>query len=152
MARLTRRSFALAAGAAACGAAPPAARGARPPSYASELPDMLLAHLAAGLNALAARWDKEREAIRTAQDVERRNRFVREKFRELTGPYPEPNSLEAVTVRGFRRNGYRVENVMFQSRPDFWVTGNLYVPESGPGPFPGIIAPCGHSEIGRAHV
>jgi cephalosporin-C deacetylase-like acetyl esterase len=37
---------------------------------------------------------------------------------------------------------------MFESRPNFWVTGNLYVP-SGKGPFPGVISPCGHYQLGR---
>ena len=38
---------------------------------------------------------------------------------------------------------------MFQSRPNFWVTGNLYVPATGTGPFPGIISPCGHYQLAR---
>ena len=38
---------------------------------------------------------------------------------------------------------------MFQSQPDFWVTGNLYVPTAGNGPFPGIISPCGHYPLAR---
>ena len=145
----TRRELALAAGAAAFGSGLSDARSARPASYGAELPDMLLTYLSGQLNTLAARWDRERDKIRTGEDVERRNRFVRDKFRELTGPYPERNSLEPAVVRGFRRNGYRVENVIFQSRPDFWVTGNLYIPTTGPGPFPGIIAPCGHSAGAR---
>jgi hypothetical protein len=57
---------------------------------------------------------------------------------------PERNPLGPVTVNSFERKGYRVENLMFQSRPDFWVTGNLYIPTNGSGPFPGIISPCGH--------
>ena len=51
-------------------------------------------------------------------------------------------------VRTHQREGYRVENVMFQSRPNFWVTGNLYVPE-GTGPFPALISPCGHYPLAR---
>ncbi len=121
---------------------------AAPASYASELPDMLLAFVAAKLNALAAQWDRERDAIRTPEDLERRNRFVREKVREMVHGFPQRTPLEARTVRVLERDGWRVETVMFQSRPDFWVTGNLYVP-AGRGPFPGIISPCGHYELAR---
>ena len=38
---------------------------------------------------------------------------------------------------------------MFQSRPNFWVTGNLYIPLTGGGPFPGVISPCGHYPLSR---
>ena len=119
------------------------------PSYADELPNMLLTFVSGELNALAEKWDREREGIRTAADVERRNRFVREKFREMVHGFPERTPLEAKTVGRLDRRGYRVESVMFQSRPDFWVTGNLYIPGSGPGPFPGIISPCGHYPLAR---
>ena len=40
---------------------------------------------------------------------------------------------------------------MFQSRPNFWVTANLYIPSSGPAPFPGIISPCGHYAPARIY-
>ncbi|PYV33480.1 MAG: hypothetical protein DMG22_09890 [Acidobacteria bacterium] len=50
-----------------------------------------------------------------------------------------------------KRDGYRIENVRFQSRPNFWVTGNLYVPATGVGPFPGIISPCGHYSEARIY-
>jgi hypothetical protein len=50
--------------------------------------------------------------------------------------HPERPALNPVVVRTHERQGYRVENVMFQRRPNFWVTGNLYVPTSGKAPFP----------------
>jgi cephalosporin-C deacetylase-like acetyl esterase len=118
------------------------------PSYAEEFPDMLLAYLAGQLNALAEKWDQERAKITTAAQLAARNRFVREKFREMVHGFPERTPLNPIVIATHQRGGYRVENVMFQSRPDFWVTGNLYVPE-GRGPFPGIISPCGHYPLAR---
>jgi cephalosporin-C deacetylase-like acetyl esterase len=116
----------------------------RAPSYVEQYPDMLVAYLASRLNGHAAKWDLERDRIRTPAQLEARNRFVREKLREMIHGLPAPAPLAPVTVRAFERRGYRVENVMFQSRPDFWVTGNLYIPTGRSGPFPGIISPCGH--------
>ncbi len=63
--------------------------------------------------------------------------------------FPQKNPLDPVTVKTIHKDGYQVENVMFQSRPDFWVTGNLYVPTSDSGPFPAIISPCGHYPLAR---
>lgn len=119
-------------------------------SYAEEMPDMLEAYLAGGLNKLAAQWDGKRAALLdSAADVRTRNAFVREKLLGMLGGFPEKTPLNAVTVKAAEKDGYRVENVMFCSRPDFWVTGNLYLPSSGSGPFPGIISPCGHYPAAR---
>lgn len=143
--KLPRRRF-LAAG---LGALSPVPLGAGPASYAADLPDMLLAFLAGKLNALAQDWDRERDAIRSPEDLERRNRFVREKVREMVHGFPERTPLRAKTVARLERSGYRIENVMFESRPGFWVTGNLYVPASPSGKLPGIISPCGHYALAR---
>ena len=121
----------------------------REPSYSAQYPDMLLAYLSQEMNALAAKWDRERDKIRTAADLKARNRFVREKFREMIHGLPERAALNPTVVRTTERDGYRIENVMFESRPDFWVTGNLYVPTTGVGPYPAVISPCGHYSLAR---
>jgi len=117
---------------------------AEEPSYGDELPDMLILSLAKQANALAAKWDVERSKIRTPEQTLARGRLVRKSVLEMLGGFPEKNALAAVTASTLERDGYRVENVRFQSRPDFWVTGNLYVPTSGAGPFPAVISPSGH--------
>jgi cephalosporin-C deacetylase-like acetyl esterase len=118
-------------------------------SYSEEMPDMLVSYLAKKQNELAYSWDLKRAVLRTAVDVEARNAFVREKVVQMLHGFPEKNPLDPITVKVMQKDGYRIENVMFQSRPDFWVTGNLYVPTVGNGPFPGIISPCGHARLAR---
>jgi cephalosporin-C deacetylase-like acetyl esterase len=118
-------------------------------SYHHEYPDMLLAFLAKRLNSLNSKWDVERAKLKTRDDIERRNQFVRDAFRRMVHGFPERTSLNAVVTKRFERDGYRIENVMFQSRPDFWVTGNLYIPTSTSGPVPGVISPCGHYSMAR---
>lgn len=115
------------------------------------MPDMLVSSIAKGTNSLAAEWDEVRSRIKTAAELEDRNRFVREKITAMLGGFPRRNPLNPVVSRSLERDGYRIENVMFQSRPNFWVTGNLYIPTSGSGPFPGIISPCGHYEEARMY-
>lgn len=63
--------------------------------------------------------------------------------------FPKRNPLNPVVVKSFERGGYKVENLMGESQPDFWVTGNLYIPTKGSGPYPGIISPCGHYPLAR---
>jgi dienelactone hydrolase len=113
------------------------------------MPDMLISYLSGKLNNLAHTWDEKRADIKTAAEVENHIRYVRAKLFQMLGEFPRKSPLDAVTVKTIHRKGYRIENVMFQSRPDFWVTGNLYVPTTGSGPFPGIISPCGHYNLSR---
>jgi cephalosporin-C deacetylase-like acetyl esterase len=147
---MNRRDFLLATGAAATiGGATERPAQAAVSSYAEQHPDMLIGYMAAKLNALAAEWNLKRERIRTPAQIDERNRFVREKFREMIHGYPERTPLSPVVVATHQREGYRVENVMFQSRPNFWVTGNLYVPSTGAPPYPAVLSPCGHYPLAR---
>jgi cephalosporin-C deacetylase-like acetyl esterase len=152
---MNRRKFVVASGASllapvllrAYGQAPVAPR--LDPSYAEELPNMLESYLAGKLNRLAASWDERRALLRTAADVQERNRVVREKVLSMLGEFPPKEALKPVTVKMTEKHGYRVENLMFESRPDFCVTGNLYIPTAGSGRFPAIISPCGHYPLAR---
>jgi cephalosporin-C deacetylase-like acetyl esterase len=118
-------------------------------SYAEEMPDMLVSYLLDRLNRLSSSWDQKRALLQTAADVRERNHEVREKLLSMLGAFPQKTPLDAVVVKTVTKDGYRIENIMFSSRPDFWVTGNLYVPTTGSGRFPAIISPCGHYPLAR---
>jgi len=47
-----------------------------------------------------------------------------------------------------RMNGYTLTQVIYQSRPGFYVTASLYKPD-GDGPFPAVVQLHGHSSDGR---
>jgi cephalosporin-C deacetylase-like acetyl esterase len=147
-----RRRFVTSAGALSFGAVLlPSSLTASPPAvepYDKLYPDMLASYLVDRLNRLAAEWDEKRAAIRTPAALEERNREIRRKVVEMVGGFPERNPLEPQVVKVIERRGYRVENVMFQSRPNFWVTANLYVPAAA-SRAPAIVSPCGHYALAR---
>ena len=118
-------------------------------SYAEEMPNMLVCFLDRKLNQLASTWDEKRAQLQTVIDVQKRNETVRENLLTMLGAFPRRSPLNATTVRVAEKDGYRIEKVLFCSRPEFWVTGNLYVPTTGNGPFPAILSPCGHYPLAR---
>jgi dienelactone hydrolase len=70
-------------------------------------------------------------------------------FLKQIGGLPERTPLKAQVTGTLQGKGYRVEKIMFESRPGFHVTGNLYLPET-PAPWPAVLVPCGHSHDGKA--
>ncbi len=89
------------------------------------------------------------EAVKTLGDCQKWQDDRREFFlRQLDG-FPDRTPLEAKVVGKLDGKGYRMEKVVFQSRPNFHVTANLYLPTSKP-PYPAVLVPCGHSHNGKA--
>jgi dienelactone hydrolase/pimeloyl-ACP methyl ester carboxylesterase len=88
-------------------------------------------------------------ALKTPEDVQKRQKELRVKFIEALGSFPDKTPLKAHVVGTDKRDGYRVERVVYESRPEHHVTATLYLPE-GKGPFPAVLMPIGHSGNGKA--
>jgi hypothetical protein len=54
--------------------------------------------------------------------------------------------LNAQSVGILEREDYRIEKVIFESQPRFFVIANLYLPKKGNPPYPGILFPLGHEQ------
>ena len=78
-------------------------------------------------------------------------RDVRTKILDCLGPFPDKSPLNAVTVSTLQREAYRIENVIFESRPGFKVTANLYLPQGKVSPSPAVLGTCGHTDDGKFH-
>ena len=93
---------------------------------------------------------KERLAgLKSQADAEAYVRSVQERVRQSFGPEPERTPLNARVTGVVERDTYRIEKVIFDSRPGFPVTANLYIPK-GKLPAPGVVGSCGHSATGKA--
>jgi len=88
-------------------------------------------------------------AVSTRQQVlDRQKVIVEELWKMLGGPF-ERTPLNARVTGAVERPGYRIEKVIFESRPRLYITANLYVP-AGSGRRPAILGPLGHSANGKA--
>jgi cephalosporin-C deacetylase-like acetyl esterase len=85
------------------------------------------------------------------QDVAHQKAYLRERMLEALGGFPEKTPLNAQSVGVLEREDYRIEKVIFESQPRFFVTANLYLPRKGNPPYPGILFPLGHEEGAKAH-
>jgi cephalosporin-C deacetylase-like acetyl esterase len=136
---------------AAAAKAPAAPAGDLAVLAADENPgEMLRACLLAACDERLDARAKEVAALETADAVRARIDRVRKDWMDAVGPFPERTPLNAKTLGTLQADGYRIEKVLYESRPDHHVTANLYVPREGKPPFPGVLVPCGHSRNGKA--
>ncbi|MEA3364160.1 MAG: acetylxylan esterase, partial [Candidatus Hydrogenedentes bacterium] len=120
------------------------------PKEGQEAPGQLLyAYLQQRVHAALDQRLERYEQIETPDDVAAYQKKLKAFFVEQLGGFPERTPLNARTVAVLEREGYRIEKVIFESRPGFYVTGLLHLPET-PGPYPAVLVPCGHSANGKA--
>ncbi|GAA5062276.1 hypothetical protein GCM10025751_49380 [Haladaptatus pallidirubidus] len=88
----------------------------------------------------------EKKSINTRTEAEARRERIRETFLSAIGGLPARSTdRSADTIGHIEREGFSIEHLVFESRPNFHVTANCYVPDDD-GPHPGILFLCGHLE------
>lgn len=112
---------------------------------------MFAAYFAAETAKLAGR---PLDDIETKEDWAAKKPELRRQLFEMLGldPLPEKTPLHATTTGTIDHAEFTVENVHFQSRPQLYVTGNLYVPKGLKKPAPAILYVCGHGNVRKDGV
>ena len=118
-------------------------------SSAVEADPILGDWLKARFHALTEKREAAIEELNGQEDLRRWQEERKSFFRQQIGAFPERTPLKSRVTGRLQGEGYHIEKVMFESRPDHTVTANLYLPESE-GPHPAILIPCGHSHTGKA--
>ncbi|MCX6593712.1 MAG: alpha/beta fold hydrolase [Acidobacteria bacterium] len=101
-------------------------------------------------------WDQRERtvaALSSAAQIKARQEYVRRTARELIGGLPAgktPLNARVTSKAPLEGEGYRIENIIFESLPGFQVTANLYLPARGRKPFPAVLGVAGHSVNGKA--
>jgi cephalosporin-C deacetylase-like acetyl esterase len=102
------------------------------------------------VRAAEAKGLARKRALKTKADAEAYVRDVQARIRRCFGPEPERTPLNARVTGVVDRDEYKIEKIIFESRPEFFVTANLYVPKNRKFPLPGVVGTCGHSSDGKA--
>ncbi|MEK6234318.1 MAG: acetylxylan esterase [Planctomycetales bacterium] len=103
--------------------------------------DDLRARIQQANDQSTAAWGK----ITGRQDWERFRDRSLQALRDSLGSFPKPAKTPTVRVTGtLNGEGYRVEKLVFESRPGLWVTAHLYSPVEPPKSMPGILISHSH--------
>ena len=99
----------------------------------------------------AAEADRRKliEGIRTVDQLKNYQAQTASRLRAILGEFPERTPLNAKVAGRLARSGYTVEKVIFESRPRYYVTANVYAPEKAAGRSPAVLCPVGHWGVGK---
>ena len=93
---------------------------------------------------------KELNRIESPDGWKERQNWTRQTLLRILGPFPEKTPLNARTVKSIDKEGYRIEHIIYESQPKFFVTASLFIPSSlkRRDKAPAVIYCSGHSAEG----
>ena len=89
--------------------------------------------------------ENEIAKLTTKKDWQKRQKDIEMKLAKAIGEFPKKTPLNAKVVGISKKKDYSVEKIIYESRPNFFVTAALYIPNNLKGKAPAIINTIGHS-------
>jgi len=120
------------------------------PRPLNRFPRMVQEFFVQQLEKLEIAQMERRRNIQTMSGVTDYLNDIKNRIHQCFGTEPKRTKLNPRITGTIEREGYRIEKIIFFSRPGFPVTANLYIPTGHSAPFPGVIGTCGHSASGKA--
>lgn len=111
--------------------------------------DMIQEYYVERFRKVAAERAERLAAVTTRKQALRLRAETRARLEAVFAPWPERTPLNPRIIGRIERRRYTIEKILFESRPGFIVSANLYVPRGKP-PFPTVLAGCGHYNEGKA--
>ncbi len=116
--------------------------------YYSDVENVLYKHFC---NVAFEQLDARKENIKklkTKEDWLVRQAVVRKKLSEVIGPFPDHTPLNAQITGTLDRGDYRIELLLYESSPGYYVDGAIYIPKDLEEKAPAVFYACGHSVEG----
>src|SRR5262245_16833280 len=109
--------------------------------FSTALPDYLRKQIEEANRRDREAWNK----VRSRADWEKFRDERIKALRESLGTFPDvPNSVPARVTKTIEAKDYAIDNLLYESRPGVWVTGNLYRPSAKRERMPVILIVHSH--------
>lgn len=96
--------------------------------------------------------DKARDSIESREQLEERKSLIREKLLEAIGGLPSSDTALNARITGtVECDGFKIEKIIYEPRPNTYVTSNLYLPDGIVSPRGAVLFLCGHYEESKHH-
>ena len=116
----------------------------------SDAPNSLYHYLAGQACDLLAQRKSRIDGLNSLSDWQQRQKLLRDTLMAIVGPFPEKTALNPKILRIIDKKDYRIEHLVYESQPGFYVTSSLFIPV-GPkkgNKKPAVIYVSGHSDVG----
>jgi cephalosporin-C deacetylase-like acetyl esterase len=113
----------------------------------SDAPNALYHHIANQAYADLDKRSQKVNSIRTLGEWQQRQQWLKKILPEVVGSFPAKTPLNATIVKSYDKDFYRLENIIYESQPGYYVTSSLFIP-NGAKNAPAIIYCSGHSDNG----
>src|SRR5690554_3596861 len=84
-------------------------------------------------------------AINTVEGWKKRQQDIKQTMWDVIGPFQAKTALNVQITGKVKKDGFTVENLMYESLPGFYVTASLFIPDNIHKPNPAILFCSGHS-------
>lgn len=117
------------------------------------LKDKLWQHILKRSEQAFEEADKRRKKLRTKDELKTYCDEMRKRFIASMGgiPYDKKLPLNAKITGIIDEEYFKIEKVVFESRPHVYVTANLYIPKMRKEKCGAVLCQCGHAEEGKAY-
>ncbi len=88
--------------------------------------------------------------ISSLSEWQQRQQWIQKTLLDIVGPFPEKTPLNAKITRIIEKDSFRIEHVIYESQPGFYVTSSLFIPTwlKKRTKLPAILYCSGHSAEG----
>ena len=90
--------------------------------------------------------DRDIAKLKTKSEWMNRQAKVKDKLMEMVGPFPVKTPLNPKITGTIKKVGYRVDKIVFEAMPGYYVTGCLYIPDRIERKAPAILNVIGHNQ------
>lgn len=111
----------------------------------SDPSNLLYHHLTGEAFQLLKKEKIKVEKLTTLDQWQMRQKLQKEAIWDVIGRFPEKTPLNARISNVVQKEGFRIENLIYESLPGYYVTASLFIPDKIQQPAPAILFCSGHS-------
>ncbi len=112
---------------------------------------MMRNYLTGIVDSQFAARERHLATLKTIDDWDGWIHTIKDSIASWTGPLPERTPLNARITGKIDRGDYTIEKVLFESRPNYYVSGCLYLPKNKNTRSPAQLNVIGHAADGKAN-